>query len=275
MPKALIHFFSATGNSKLAAQVVGEGLENAGWGVDIKDIRTSGSSPDMNELTSFEFLGFVFPTYAFRAAIPMERFIRALPRASRPTPVFLIATFAGYLDRTFMRLESFLLPNNYVPVITSTLTCEDSWTAIRSPGWIYDKGKPDTPSLDGLREFAAQALPEAWSRNRESPRSAVGWVPVNPITAIAAMFPMAVWKGVQFPIFVKRALCNRCGACVRQCPMKRLHLEPFPVARGNCVGCYGCINVCPKDAINTWFTNGKLRYRGPEARHEKHETQGS
>lgn len=265
MPKALIHFFSATGNSQLAAKVVGEGLGSAGWDVAIKDIRTMDSPPEPAELSANDFLGFVFPIYAFRAAIPMERYIQALPRAEKPTPVFLVATFAGYLDRALMRLQDLLLPLNYIPVITRTLVCEDSWTAVRSPGWIYDKGKPDHAAIAELGEFSAKVLPDAWNRHREQPKPAVSWVPINPITAIAAMFPIAIWKGAQFPIFVRKSLCNRCGACVRQCPMKRLRLDPYPVARGNCVGCYGCINVCPKDAINTWFTHGKIRYRGPEA----------
>ncbi|MFZ2957003.1 MAG: 4Fe-4S binding protein [Candidatus Ozemobacteraceae bacterium] len=314
MPKAQIHYFSVTGNSRLAAEEVVRELEKGGWDVVLKDIRNfdirnptsikpmsnpnsptilnalnttntitntpvmnagdtvysdlpgtaDNSKTDFDDLGSVDFVGFVFPVFAFRAAIPMERHIQALPRAAKPTPVFLVATYAGYLDRAFMRLCDFLLPKNYIPVITTTLVCEDSWTAVRFPGWIFDKGKPLKKDIEGLREFSAHALPEAWKKNRESPKTAVSWVPFSPITLVAAMFPIGIWKGAHFPIFVRKSLCNRCGVCVRQCPTGRLRLSPYPVAQGNCVGCYGCINSCPKDAINTWFTNGNVRYRGPE-----------
>ena len=266
MPKAVIRFFSATGNSRLAAHVMRDGLADAGWECELTDIRTLDGTTAEGAPVDADLLGFVFPIYAFRAAIPMERHIQALPSASKPVPVFLAATYAGYLDRAFVRLCGMLTARNYVPIVTTTLVCEDSWTAVRAPGWIYDEGRPDREAIGRLRSFAARELPAAWERNRAAPKPAVGWVPFNPVTALAAMFPVAIWKGAQFPIFVKRPLCDRCGACVRQCPMHRLRLDPYPTARGNCVGCYGCINVCPKDAINTWFTWGKIRYRGPAAR---------
>ena len=263
MPEALIHFFSATGNSRLAAEVVGMGLEKANWTVSMKNIRKLEPEDEKNDLAAADFIGFVFPIYAFRAAIPMEMHISALPRSPSPKPVFLIATYAGYLDRAFMRLRDFLLAKNYVPVITSTLICEDAWTAIRAPGWVYDQGWPTKTALGRLLQFSMKEIPLAWERNRHSPKSSIGWVPYNHFSAIAAMYPIAIWRGKQFPIYVKKSLCTKCGKCVRQCPMNRLRLEPYPKAKGNCAGCYGCINSCPVDAINTWFTFGKIRYRGP------------
>lgn len=263
MPQSRIHYFSATGNSRLAAEVIGAGLRQAGWEADLRDIRTMRPGEGAAELAGVDFLGFVFPIFAFRAAIPMEEHIRALPPAPTPRPVFLAATYAGWEDRSFMRLRDLLIPLNYVPVVTTTLVCEDAWTVVRVPGFIYDKGWPTRAGLDDLQRFARTRLPEAWHRNREAPRPDVRWLPFNPLTMLAALFPLAVWRGQQFPIFVRKALCTKCGICVKQCPEHRLRLDPYPRADGRCVGCYGCINSCPRDAINTWFTNGRVRYRGP------------
>ena len=267
-PKTHIHYFSATGNSRLAAQVVGDGLKLAGCDVLLQDIRKFDLKTAAKCLSEADFLGFVFPIYAFRAAIPMETHIRSLPRASVRKPVFMVATFAGYLDRAFMRLRDFLLEKNYVPVLTTSMICQDAWTVVRIENFIYDNGWPKKEQLLALREFAKIEIPKAWRENRENPKDVVGWVPFNPLSMVAALFPTALHKGVQFPIMVKKALCVRCGICVRQCPVNRLRLDPFPKAKGDCVGCYGCINSCPHDAINTWFTNGRLRYRGPVAKLE-------
>ncbi|MBF0546240.1 MAG: EFR1 family ferrodoxin [Candidatus Riflebacteria bacterium] len=266
MQKAQIHFFSATGNSELAAKIVSAGLKQAQWDVELKNIRDLKNNEEFGKCTISNFVGFVFPIFAFRAAIPMEQHIINLPPSPRPKAVFLVATYAGYLDRTFMRLRDFLLPKNYFPVSTTTLLCADAWTAVRFPGHIYDQGMPYLKSQENLRDFACNELPEVWAKNRKSPVSNVGWVPYNPISLIAATFPIAIRKGKQFPIFVKKSSCTRCGKCVKQCPTGRLKLSPYPKPQGNCVGCYGCINSCPNDAINTWFTNGQVRYRGPEQR---------
>lgn len=266
MPKATIYYFSVTGNSELAVEVISAGLRKANWEVEQKNIRLANADQEAQNLASADFIGFVFPIFAFRAAIPMEKFISSLPTLGKPKPVFFIATFAGYLDRAFMRLNDVLLPRNYVPVITSTLQCEDSWTLIRSPGWIYDEGWPERSGITKLREFSEKKLPEAWKISQTNPESSVRWVPYNPLSAIAAMFPIAIQKGKSFPIFVRKSRCTRCGACANQCPTGRIKMNPTPTASGNCVGCYGCVNSCPVDAIDTWFTNGKLRYRGPKIR---------
>ena len=133
----------------------------------------------------------------------------------------------------------------------------------RFPWLTFGNGRPDLTQLRALRVFARTSLPAAWERNHLHPQPAVDWVPFNPISVLAAMFPLAVGQGKQFPIFLKKSLCTRCGACVRQCPTGRLRLAPYPKPSGPCVGCYGCINTCPVDAINTWFTNQQPRYRGP------------
>ncbi|MBF0408776.1 MAG: EFR1 family ferrodoxin [Candidatus Riflebacteria bacterium] len=263
MPKVRVHYFSSTGNSQLAAEVITAGLQRAGWEASLKDIRTLKIEDETEDIISSDLIGFVFPIYAFRAAIIMEEHIQALPASKIPRQVFFAATYAGYLDRAFMRLRDFLVPKNYFPVAETTLICEDSWTAIRIPGTMYDTGWPEKASLKRLFDFSEKNIPQIWKQNADSPKAAICWVPFNPITLIAATFPIAIRRGKQFPIFVKKSLCTKCGKCASQCPTGRLKMMPFPKAQGNCIGCYGCINSCPVEAINTWFTNGRSRYRGP------------
>jgi ferredoxin len=47
--------------------------------------------------------------------------------------------------------------------------------------------------------------------------------------------------------------CNKCGICVRICPMKNLKFDKNNVvAEGNCTLCYRCINKCPQKAISIY-----------------------
>lgn len=62
--------------------------------------------------------------------------------------------------------------------------------------------------------------------------------------------------------------CTRCGLCVRTCPTENIVLEPDGIRRkDNCLLCFRCYNLCPALAINY---GGEVkdpekykRYKGP------------
>lgn len=58
--------------------------------------------------------------------------------------------------------------------------------------------------------------------------------------------------------------CNRCGLCVKLCPMNNLELTAGGVAqRDNCILCYRCVNACPqKAAMVLLHTKPKRQYKG-------------
>jgi len=54
--------------------------------------------------------------------------------------------------------------------------------------------------------------------------------------------------------------CNKCGLCIKICPMKNFAMDDDGVVRpnNNCTVCYRCINVCPEKAI-TVLLSGKIK----------------
>ena len=58
--------------------------------------------------------------------------------------------------------------------------------------------------------------------------------------------------------------CNRCGACVRRCPVGNLELTQAGVAqKDNCILCYRCVNLCPQKAATVLVhTKPKRQYKG-------------
>ncbi|MBU2025530.1 MAG: DUF362 domain-containing protein [Patescibacteria group bacterium] len=54
--------------------------------------------------------------------------------------------------------------------------------------------------------------------------------------------------------------CERCGACVKQCPADAIRLEPVPRIDGEkCIGCAGCIAACNYEAMNVDFSNSSVK----------------
>jgi flavodoxin/NAD-dependent dihydropyrimidine dehydrogenase PreA subunit len=61
-------------------------------------------------------------------------------------------------------------------------------------------------------------------------------------------------KYLRTRIKISDALCNRCGECEKNCPMKDMK---------NCTQCYRCINSCPQKAIRLMSKNKpKIQYGG-------------
>lgn len=58
--------------------------------------------------------------------------------------------------------------------------------------------------------------------------------------------------------------CNRCGVCVKHCPMHNLTLTSEGVGqRDNCILCYRCVNACPqKAAMVLLHAKPKRQYKG-------------
>ncbi|MFH2096759.1 MAG: DUF362 domain-containing protein [Bacteroidota bacterium] len=52
--------------------------------------------------------------------------------------------------------------------------------------------------------------------------------------------------------------CNKCGACVRECPAGAIQLDPLRIDTAKCIGCGKCIGECSYGAINVpWRSTGQ------------------
>ena len=59
----------------------------------------------------------------------------------------------------------------------------------------------------------------------------------------------AVFK--EKPIVCNKNKCIKCGTCAQHCPVKAIHLEPFPVInKKKCIRCFCCMEICPAHALS-------------------------
>ena len=45
-------------------------------------------------------------------------------------------------------------------------------------------------------------------------------------------------------------LCNKCGMCVRMCPVNAISKDDCKTIDDNCIACFRCIRICPQHAKN-------------------------
>jgi hypothetical protein len=78
MPSATIHYFSGTGNTYRVATIIGQKLEESGYGVRLLNVeKEEGKSPGPADLDVF-----AFPVYAMDMPDIMVNHIRRLPRVN-------------------------------------------------------------------------------------------------------------------------------------------------------------------------------------------------
>ena len=253
----LIHFWSATGNTEMAAVNAAESLREVGAAVSVADIRDK----DYSLLKNLDLWVVATPVYDFRAALPVEEFLRKMPPLNG-TKVAVILTCSGLADRTPAHLASFVRAKGGVPWDYHTLICEDSWPIARKYlTFLASWGEPSKQRLEDFRAFW-RAVPGRLAA-KDKGRSFFCFP--TPLTLLNPFYNASFVKH-WFTIWVDEDACTGCGACVERCPTGRMKIANFPRPNGECVGCYGCVNVCPVDAVNTWLTSSAPRYRGPKKR---------
>ncbi len=247
----MILYFSGTGNSLYAAQVIA-----AITGDEMVSINGLMKSGDREELSSKTPFVFVAPTYAWRMPRVVDRFIRDTGFAGNKNAYFVLTCgsethnaihYAKKLCQEkgfeFQGLASVVMPENYI-----TMFHAPEEEKAKS---VIEKAMPQ------LQEIAAQLL-----KQKKLPEEAV---------ALGSRVSSGIVNSLYYPIFVSAKgfhttnACTGCGKCVKLCPLNNIEMSSGrPHWGDHCTQCMACICRCPSEAIEYKNkTQGKRRYVNP------------
>lgn len=238
--QAVFHYFSATGNTARAVELLAERLQAAGWEVVRQPVTARAVAiaavPDLTVVA--------FPIWAWAAPHFMLEHARRLPRA-KGARAAVFATCGGFGAQGVGELARVLRRRGYAVVASGEAVYPDNWTLALNP--------PAGPELDAalargdarVREFADRLL---------SAQPAVfhcAWGHVLWSWPIARLFRLC---GRRFmgKFFIADERCTACGRCAAECPARAIRLQGAPGRprwNAGCAGCYRCINLCPAQAI--------------------------
>lgn len=244
----MILYFSGTGNSRYAAQVIGDAL-----GDSLVSIGGRLKEGETDPLYSRRPFVVVSPVYAWRLPRVVERFMRETAFGG-DTRFYFVLTCGGDVGAAakyaaklccqkgfrFCGLAGVRMPENFI-------------TMFRAPG------------KDEAREIILHAkdpLAQAADFIREGKH-----LPVYK-PALPDLIKSGVVNDLFYPLFMSAkgygttSACTGCGSCVRLCPLNNIRLEGGrPVWGGNCTQCMACICGCPETAVEYKNkTKGKERY---------------
>ena len=260
--KAIIRYFSGTGNTRFVAEVFARQLAAGGYTVDCESIENGGSVREVPANGDLLIIG--GPIMA--GNVP-EKLIRWVLREVSSVPqgeALVFTTSAGLenahgvhslsrkLDKKGYRIVGqplFPMPRNYYFGRYEPTPREEQERLVSEvPGKV-------TEALAWLKED-----------RREFPLQGRGKVLAHDL--MAELFSlMARGMGRNFTSFSTD--CTKCGRCVRDCPQKKIEVKPGGgvVFCRCCMLCTRCLHNCPADAIGYGGVK-YMRYSGPSDRNK-------
>ena len=245
-----IYYFTATGNSLYIAKMLGNIIP------DSKIISILQSNKKEETSLEADKIGFVFPLYYGGIPRVLEQFIKNLEIKGHPE-IFAVATRGSSTGMVKSQINKLMLPKKVQLNYLTYINMPSNYVR------LYDmKEKQENKSI------RLNAKDEAIKAAHEIER---GINKVENDSMIANLIYKPMYK------FWKKSLrrkdnkftinddCNRCGTCVKICPVNNIILDDGnPKWLHNCEDCMACIHICPKKAINIGRrTQQRRRYRNP------------
>lgn len=251
MPKTALCYFTGTGNSLYAAQVIAQWMR----GCEIFSARELVRQPRL--ASEFESIGFFSPVYAMGVPHYIGRLAQALdPADFKGKYTFAVLTYGNVLGNAPSQLYRLFLDAGIQLSSVSSVVMPGNFTLI----------------YQAPNEMAVERALIAADKKLGSIASSIAAGIVKE-PAIDARF-LNTFNEVFMPksgerddSFILTAACDGCGACVSYCPVANISLwEGRPLFHHRCEFCLGCFHRCPKGAINFGRrTIKKRRYVNPRA----------
>lgn len=251
----MIFYFSGTGNSKWVAENLAGLLHEKTADISVLNFESDDNKRYMKEIAqgikNDEYIGFVFPVYAWGAPEIVIDFVKKLGKpegnannlgdtsdnSEEKTFTFAVATCgeeAGYTLKNFSKVfplksaYSVVMPNNYV--VGSDM--EDEGTVLSVLRNAKEEVKRMAEELSAKKEV--YRVHEGSGAGLKSRLVNLGFNKFARSTKS----------------FYTTDACTGCGLCAKNCPAHTIAMENNrPVWGEHCYQCLKCINRCPAAAI--------------------------
>ena len=253
MKKAIIFYFTSTGNTQEVLAMLMRALDAEGIQTDCLQIENCTIKSNIRNIADYDAIGIGYPVWAFNAPVMVERFLKTLPRAeNKPVFVFTTAGEPFFLNNVSSHwIGRILKKRGYIPNYERHFIMPYNIN-FRYPDEIVKElyALAEKLSIQMARELANGVLcPPKWSPVA---------IPVSFVLRLQR--PLSKLNG---RLYKTDAACNGCQKCVRECGSGNISLESGRIKFGwKCMMCMRCVMYCPQGAIKAGLING-LAVRGP------------
>ncbi len=252
-----LYYFSGTGNTFLVAKKMVETFQDNG--IEANLLKIEDSNPD--EINLEHTIGLGFPVAELSTYEFVWDFIKALPEANG-TNIFMVDTLGGFSGGIVGPVREIVKKKGYDPIGAKEI--------VMPPNIFYvqDEATNKNKIQIGLLEA------EKYAQNIINGESKWGRVPViSDLLYYTSIIGLKITESNLNQKFFQMApdmeKCNKCGQCVKMCPIDNITMasnDEFPVNNMKCVYCLRCTSFCPRKAIPAPFNYKGKTYAAVKAR---------
>ena len=231
--RKVVYYFSGTGNSLRAANVIAESI----GGAELIHVRCD---PEEASAEDAEVIGFVCPVYEWDVPGTFKKFIERLtvnPKAY----IFMVTTYIAVLGKSFETVEKILSGKGAHLDYGRAIHCVASQCVAYPP---FPPEKIMIPYMERQMK---------WVGNEINQKKRRAYPHMSPITRRRYEKVMGPYMEVEKEYdkgFFTDARCVGCGTCEKVCPTRNISIqENRPVWNHHCHGCNACVAYCPTKAI--------------------------
>jgi flavodoxin/ferredoxin len=242
MKKLGIYYFSGTGNTEIAANLVSDEFKALGWEVSLMRMEDINKGRIELAIEQYDLIGFGSQVIGYGIPGIVRKFAKRLPVSVDNKKVFIFRTTGGVVPNNYNVSKLFIriLERKKYDV------CYERLFSIGS-NWIF---KFDDAIMKQLYEATKRKIgimcSEIVRGERHTYQTKAGLrIKMGIIAALAAK---------TFPFLGKDAVveksCTRCGLCVKNCPADNICLKNGKIKfHTSCSACMRCVYSCPNKSI--------------------------
>lgn len=245
--KAVIIYFSGTGNTRFVSEIIAQELQNRKVETEMYSIEEKEISRNHAAIRdgAYDFLILGCPKYYECPTLDFERWLKKeLPVSKRQIPVMMFVTQVGPLATKWNHIGRILSGKGYCLQVAKSFPIANNMT-------IFDVFPPteEDKIRENVKKIRAEvpALMDDFLSGKEN-REEVGMLlgMTERVVAVAAEKLFAAF-GVKYAASEQ---CTGCTLCEKNCPKGNIKMKDNrPVFSKKCMFCMRCINHCPVHAI--------------------------
>jgi len=253
--KAMVFWYSQTGNTERAGRLIAETLKKNNLTVEAAEYRDI----DPASVANCDLIIAGSPVYYYDVPANFKQWLRELPDIAH-IPCAAYVTFGGEggnQHNTACTLLELLAEKGGAPAGMETFgnmsTFAITWSSGNVNRILKYRHLPDETSYDKMRDFASRVLNQVREgKNFEIDKE----VDFRNLIKSAP----SIWST---KLFISRHTidaekCIDCGTCVKKCPVDAIDLSKHSVDTDRCIACLGCVNNCPVQAVDMAFMGKKI-----------------